>query len=73
MVAKDGVPGGDSADKGGHPPIQMIRTREEDMFRRIRFWLKRDSRRMHCRAFCGTCPYFEQCACEMTKEEGEDE
>ncbi len=36
----------------------------------IRFWLKRDSRRMHCRSFCGTCPYFEQCTYEMTKEEG---
>ena len=34
------------------------------MWKRIRFWLKRDSRRMHCRAFCGTCPYYEMCQCD---------
>ena len=31
------------------------------MWRRIRFWLKRDSRRMQCRSFCVRCPYYEMC------------
>lgn len=35
------------------------------MWERIRFWLRRDSRRMHCRAFCGWCSYFEQCRCDV--------
>ena len=34
------------------------------MRERIWFWLRRDSRRMHCRAFCGRCPYYEMCRCD---------
>ena len=38
------------------------------MWERIRYWLHRDSRKMHCRAFCGRCPYFEQCRCDAEEK-----
>ncbi len=38
------------------------------MWKKIRYWLHRDSRRMHCRAFCGRCPYFEQCRCDELRK-----
>ena len=31
------------------------------MLKKLMFWLKRNPRRMHCRAFCVRCPYYEVC------------
>ena len=31
------------------------------MLKKLKYWIKRDSHRKHCRSFCVSCPYFEVC------------